>query len=518
MHSGASTRPIDFSQVNLLAKMAVYLQARYPNPTPEQTRMINQIKNPGHCSGFMVATLAALQLKTQPMQPIDYLVPREDIDWVVKMETLLDQWDGDFNHIDPENIEDIDRFIKLINRYQNIQDYETGIGTGNLDLMLDNNGEHPKREYSIAGCFDSQEISQKFNLDVNGTTHETSLIEAIAQPGRMVVVTSEGHDTGIFYWNDLYFYYDANIKTGIQAYTKNKLDTLVEQIFHSNFYSPDNPSKLGFRVFSFTNEPVTYPDVKSIHEMFAAQLPATSDDKSIMSLTMASSIGCKESFEYFLRQYQSKVKDDRVKDPGFIQVLRNAAAHNNFELLHQFKFLRKGLHSIEDDDSVIKFAARYGYCGLLRDLVKLGVNVNTRTIYDETPLIVAAHHNHLSVVQTLLELGANPNIAHNPKKNTPLHIAARNNNYEMVEALLKAGATINAANAEEEIPAKLTTDERIISLLAREGLRRKFDRSDTKRKFHSMSFTTFAPLSPDAAKSIRTIAETVNMKMTGKSS
>jgi len=498
--------------------MAVYLHARHPNPTPEQARMIKQIENPGHCSGFMVATLAALHLKTQPLEPIDQLIQRDDIDWVVKMETLLDQWDGDIDHIDPDDIEDIDRFIKLINRYQKIQDYETGIGTGNLDLMLTIHGEHPKREYSIAGCFGSQQLLQKFLLDVNGTEHETSLIEAIAQPGRMVVVTSARHDTGIFCWDDLYCYYDANIKTGVQFYKKSEIGKLVDQILVSNLCSPDNSTQLGFRVFSLTGETPVYPDAISLHKMFAKELPAATDTNNIDSLKIAANIGCKESFGYFLEQYQAEITNDPKKAPELMAALKIAVAHNNVELLHQFKLLRKSLQPNAQGEVLLMLAASNGLCGLIRDLVKLGSNVNARTIHDETSLLMSVHFNQLTAAQTLLELGANPNIADSPAKNTPLHIAAINNNYAMVEALLKARADINAVNAQGEIPAKLTRDQRIISLLAREGIQRKFDRSDTKRKFYSTDFTTFTPLSADVVKSIRTDAQALNMKMTGKPS
>lgn len=56
-------------------------------------------------------------------------------------------------------------------------------------------------------------------------------------------------------------------------------------------------------------------------------------------------------------------------------------------------------------------------------------------------LHLAVHSGSVSIAQTLLEKGLDPNIS-GPKAQTPLHLAAQCNRPELVDLLLRAGAQV----------------------------------------------------------------------------
>lgn len=62
-----------------------------------------------------------------------------------------------------------------------------------------------------------------------------------------------------------------------------------------------------------------------------------------------------------------------------------------------------------------------------------------------TPLMLAAHHGTIQIVEKLVSLGANPSLA-DKRGHTPLHHAAHGGHKLVVDALLNAGASMNAAD------------------------------------------------------------------------
>ena len=80
------------------------------------------------------------------------------------------------------------------------------------------------------------------------------------------------------------------------------------------------------------------------------------------------------------------------------------------------------------------------YLGLVRDLVKLGVDVDTRARDGRTLLMLAAESGDLKLVDKLLELGADPNAKDRSGAGV---LAYALSNPEIMKALLKAGADPN---------------------------------------------------------------------------
>ena len=87
---------------------------------------------------------------------------------------------------------------------------------------------------------------------------------------------------------------------------------------------------------------------------------------------------------------------------------------------------------------------------VVQALLDAGADLEARTEYGVTPLMLAASNNESSVVQALLDAGADLE-ARDVFGNKPLMEAARyNENAAVVQALLDAGADATATNEDGE--------------------------------------------------------------------
>lgn len=87
-------------------------------------------------------------------------------------------------------------------------------------------------------------------------------------------------------------------------------------------------------------------------------------------------------------------------------------------------------------------AARVGDLAMVDTLLELGADPNQALLHDGNPLIVAAMRGHVAVVERLLKAGADVN-GIVPYDETPLINAARAGHLPVVRALLAHGADIN---------------------------------------------------------------------------
>ncbi|KAG5846905.1 hypothetical protein ANANG_G00119930 [Anguilla anguilla] len=88
-------------------------------------------------------------------------------------------------------------------------------------------------------------------------------------------------------------------------------------------------------------------------------------------------------------------------------------------------------------------AAFYGQEKCLKVILKAHPEViDSRTLRQQTPLLLAASADHVGCAQKLLESGADPNIP-NKDGETPLYKACEQENVESVELLLSNGAQVN---------------------------------------------------------------------------
>jgi ankyrin repeat protein len=108
--------------------------------------------------------------------------------------------------------------------------------------------------------------------------------------------------------------------------------------------------------------------------------------------------------------------------------------------------------------TALVYAAREDCLECTKTLVEAGADVNQRTFYGWTPLLVATQNKHYKLAAYLLEHGANPNV---PNKGgwTPLYLATDNRNIEggdypvrapdmdhldFIKLLIAKGADVNA--------------------------------------------------------------------------
>lgn len=75
---------------------------------------------------------------------------------------------------------------------------------------------------------------------------------------------------------------------------------------------------------------------------------------------------------------------------------------------------------------------------ILELLLRDGAHVDTRDRYGHTPLMLASSYGYASLVELLLEKGADHSIIHNDLHNTALHFAIPYSN--VVSVLLEGGA------------------------------------------------------------------------------
>lgn len=87
-----------------------------------------------------------------------------------------------------------------------------------------------------------------------------------------------------------------------------------------------------------------------------------------------------------------------------------------------------------DTGTVLHFAVKGGDLAMVRTLISNGADVNALNKHDETPLMIAAENNHLTVAKELLSRGADPELR-DFTTCTAMAIAVSRGNAEMVQLL-----------------------------------------------------------------------------------
>ncbi len=122
-------------------------------------------------------------------------------------------------------------------------------------------------------------------------------------------------------------------------------------------------------------------------------------------------------------------------------------------------FISLMLASSISQAGAIHDAAKSGDLGQVQKLVVNGVDVNEKTIRDETPLIVAALAGNGEIVNYLLQRGADIN-ARNSSGLSSLHAAAYAGHTDIVSLLVAKGADVNdASNRYGVTPLHVASEE-----------------------------------------------------------
>lgn len=114
----------------------------------------------------------------------------------------------------------------------------------------------------------------------------------------------------------------------------------------------------------------------------------------------------------------------------------------------------------------------------LKLLLTYGANPNSKSTLDylspvwgSEPILVTAvtRKAKLSVLETLLNLGANPNMTDSYWRHSPIHIAAYNGNIQTIELLYKHGAKLSIPDRFHAIPLHYASNEIIANYLIQNG-------------------------------------------------
>jgi ankyrin repeat protein len=107
-------------------------------------------------------------------------------------------------------------------------------------------------------------------------------------------------------------------------------------------------------------------------------------------------------------------------------------------------------------------------------ILEARANPNYRNSVGETTMHAAAHRGLVSMIELLVALGADPNVAQHSRYGgrTPLHVAVRGNHIKAVETLLERNADANIPDAVGKTPlhdACITRNATMVRLLLRSG-------------------------------------------------
>lgn len=128
------------------------------------------------------------------------------------------------------------------------------------------------------------------------------------------------------------------------------------------------------------------------------------------------------------------------------QKLLNAVKNNDYSAVGRLLRLNKYVHQLDSEGfSPFSRAMEKGEVELLQlyQDAKVDINVKDDNVFLDTPLHWAVTNGSKSILELLLENGADVN-AKNNKDSTPLHYAANNYLASLATLLIKHGADVNA--------------------------------------------------------------------------
>ena len=170
----------------------------------------------------------------------------------------------------------------------------------------------------------------------------------------------------------------------------------------------------------------------------------------------------------------------RKENKEVVRILLENKANPHFT--YSFQDAKDSNESTEDDDTEgfttedttpLMWAARMGYKDIAIQLLKAGVNVNSKDEDDWTALLYAASGGYKDIVEVLIASGADVNAkAENDGNLTVLMAAAREGYKDVVIQLLDAGADINAKDYSNEsilMQAASNSRQEVVSLLLKRG-------------------------------------------------
>ena len=149
---------------------------------------------------------------------------------------------------------------------------------------------------------------------------------------------------------------------------------------------------------------------------------------------------------------------DEVDEDGLTPLIRAAADGAGARVLQSLAAARADLEARDQGTfkaTAIYWAAGCGHADVVRELGRLGAQVDAVAAFGCTPIWMAAERGHLDVVEVLAQLKADVNAAAGDGR-TPIFMAADGGHTAAVEALGRLGADVNIVSAEFGAPLENT--------------------------------------------------------------
>ncbi|HML83990.1 MAG TPA: ankyrin repeat domain-containing protein [Bacteroidales bacterium] len=124
---------------------------------------------------------------------------------------------------------------------------------------------------------------------------------------------------------------------------------------------------------------------------------------------------------------------------------RRAISQGIQSCIHGFHSSREIIRQGNLLNTLLLTAAKKGYSNIVKGLIKLGAQTNTRDQSHMTALHWAANNGHSNVIRVITQRGA----YHSPIDSfgsSPLHYAVLHNNIAAIHALITAGTNLNIQN------------------------------------------------------------------------
>lgn len=153
----------------------------------------------------------------------------------------------------------------------------------------------------------------------------------------------------------------------------------------------------------------------------------------------------------------------RVKIEGEVMTMKIA-----FVIIATF-ILSLGLFANESD--TLMNALKNNDINKAKELIMAGVNINTRNMIGETPLMEASEKGFTEIVELLLNKKVNINVG-NVRNRTALSKAAEEGHIEIVKLLVNADATLNIRDRDKKTALAYATEKEykdIVKILKKAG-------------------------------------------------
>lgn len=482
-HSAFNKGTINISQANILPRLRSYLLRQKKTLAQQDYNqddfqyLLDELER-GYCLSIGFVAAYSLWLERQPKRTDENgnEIARDDWSWLSRFLESLVTWNKKSLQSLPLCVsKDIDRFIQLIELFQNPSNYELA-HEEELDLTFsDTKGRGLTKVFSVCGCFKPDDWMQQVTVECDGIKQETNLLEILAQDNNVIVsILSHNHALYMLCCEETITIVDANMPRLFQEFKRDNVQKILDAICSACNYD-QSPSPFSIKVYSFDVKTKAYPNP---YALLTAIKPAFkpkkgyADDMTALILSVISR--CDESVQYFCEQGGIDLITARgqtalhcavnVDDPDQIQRLLRYGANPNLvdqqENSACMRALKEGsekcaavLLAAEDIDltlqneegnTALHLAIEYNLPSMVRDISGRKI-VNEVINKDfETPLILACNLQDIEHVKILLAQHVSVDVLPEGKMNALMH-AARVGDLEICQELIKHNANVNMA-------------------------------------------------------------------------